>query len=366
MEVIHHFDSGVTQPYELGDGEVTFDLRPGQRILNVVVRDALPQLRVHLMADDKGEVFLTKQGLLYATDGRAFRVAPFERTGEERLSTDIDTRGGRVHIATRYPYGRDALDRLIVQCANEPQVSVRLLEESGRTVPVFDLIPRGTRGLDHYIIAGEDVWETAGCWTADWMVRLLLTDPELAARVLNSGAIHIVPLASPYSATLPSASYTTPEGKGIYGAATWGDEEPPPEYALLRDEVEACIKAGALGLMLTMHSWQGSRAFSEMGTIRESGENRLDDSRAAWAESTMEGLTRDVPLGRFRMSEKIWHPGLARDRLLGVHDAVTFRIEITTVGQGTSELEATARGLLEGLGAVESWEKVLPCQSNAG
>ena len=359
MEVIHHFDSGVVQPYELGDGEVTFDLRPGQKILNVVVRGAPSQLRVHLMADDKGEVFLTKQGLLYAPDGRTFGVAPFERTGDERLTAVVDTCGGRVHIATRYPYGRDALDRLVVHCSDRPQVSVRELKQDARTVLVFDFVPQGADGLHHYLIAGEDVWETAGCWTADWMVRLLLADPELAEGVLGSGAVHIVPLASPYSATLPGASYTTPEGRGIYGAATWGDEEPPPEYALLRDEVEVCIRAGTLGLMLTMHSWQGSRAFSEMGTIRESGENRLDDSRTAWAESTMDALTRDVPLGRFRLSEKIWHPGLARDRLLGVHDAVTFRIEITTVGQGPSELEATARGILEGLGAVEDWAPVL-------
>jgi hypothetical protein len=189
---------------------------------------------------------------------------------------------------------------------------------------VFDFDSAGDSAVQHYIIAGEDVWETAGCWTADWMVRLLAADDELAEHVLSTGAVHVVPLASPYSATLPGASYTDLDGKGLYGAATWGDPVPPPEYAMLRDEVE--------------------------GHVTE---------RVEWAEATMASLTRGVPTGRYRMSDKIWHPGLARDYLLGTHNAATFRIEVTTVGQGPEEMAETARGILEGMGEVESWEPVL-------
>ena len=78
----------------------------------------------------------------------------------------------------------------------------------------------------------------------------------------------------------------------------------------------------------------------------------------------MASLTQGVRTGQFRLSDKIWHPGLARDYLLCTHDAVTFRIEVTTVGQGPAELEETAKGILEGLAEVESWEPVLGQKSS--
>ena len=51
-----------------------------------------------------------------------------------------------------------------------------------------------------------------------------------------------------------------------------------------------------------------------------------------WAEQTVAALVRGIPKTESQIREKIWHPGLARDYMLAAHDAITFRIEVTTVG----------------------------------
>ncbi len=120
-------------------------------------------------------------------------------------------------------------------------------------------------------------------------------------------------------------------------------------------EVARVIQEKRLGLMLTIHSWQGSHEFSEMGTIRTAGDSLLTDSRSGWASATMQLLLRNVPVGQHRLSEKIWHPGLARDYLLDTYDALTFRIEITTAGLAPDGFRLTARRILENLGRIADW-----------
>jgi len=355
MEILHHFDSGVVQPFEISGDRITFDLRPGQRILNVLIRNAPERLAMDLLVDENGEKFLLNQGLLVSEDGETFRSVPVEKPQEGMLRASVSVPGGQVRLATRYPYGRDALDRLLCDTHRVPYANVRLFGRGHRRVPIFDFGEDGEGKPHHIFIAGEDTWETAGCWVADGLVRTLCSDRPFADALLERGVIHVAPLASPYSATMPSASYTTLEGKGIYGAATWGDEAPPPEYALLREEVVRIIREKRLGLMLTIHSWQGSHEVSEVGTIRRAGENTLTESRSEWATATMETLMRNVPQSQHRISERIWHSGLARDYLLDKHNAITFRIEVTTAGLGPDGFRLTAQRMLDNLGRITDW-----------
>ncbi|MDH7570664.1 MAG: hypothetical protein QHJ73_13865, partial [Armatimonadota bacterium] len=170
----------------------------------------------------------------------------------------------------------------------------------------------------------------------------------------------IVPLLSPYSATRECTSYTTVDGKGIYGAVTWPHETPPPEYALIREMVEESIRQRRLGLLLTLHSWQGQSPFSGLETIRSAGPNRLEGEREAWARQTLDTLIANVPAGKASFPERIWTPGPARDYLLARHNAITFRVEVTTVKQSLSGLHETGRAFLENLTRVEDWGPVLP------
>jgi len=68
----------------------------------------------------------------------------------------------------------------------------------------------------------------------------------------------------------------------------------------------------------------------------------------------MQGVTN----GKSHVAERIWHPGLARDYLLGRYNAVTFRIEVTTYEQGIDGFRKTARKLLENVARMPNWEPV--------
>jgi hypothetical protein len=114
-----------------------------------------------------------------------------------------------VRVATRYPYGRDALDQLICDTYHTTHANLRLLRRNHRVVPIFDFGQDDGQKLHHYFIAGEDSWETAGCWVADEMVRILSSDHAFASKIMGKAVVHIVPLTSPYSATRSGASYTT-------------------------------------------------------------------------------------------------------------------------------------------------------------
>jgi hypothetical protein len=354
MRLLKCFDSGVLPPARMSNGQVIIDVRPTGSIMNVLVIDAPDPLRVSLLVEGKAGGFIVGQGLLVSRDGGEFRPVSVERVGPNELRAAVEG-GGEFRLATRYPYGRDALDRLICETRGASHLRVRLLERDHRMLPVFEFRQADNPEQTHFLIAGEDAWETAGSWVADAMVRLLCRDAYLARTLLARSAVCVVPLASPYSAGQPAGSYTTLDGRGIYGAATWTDPIPPPEYGLIRAEVEEAIRARRLGLMLTIHSWQAQQPHTEIETIRSSGGNALSEARLQWAERTLEALMRDVPLGRTRVAEKIWHPGLARDHLLSQHNAVTFRIEITTAGQGYEGFRATGEQILRNLAIVHDW-----------
>lgn len=358
MNILWDFDSGVSQPFQISDGEITFDLRPGQRILNVLIQNAPEYFRINLLVDEKSVKFILEQGLLVSSDGGMFQSVPIQELEKGILSAELSVAGGEVRVATRYPYGRDALDQLICDTYHTTHANLRLLRRSHRVVPVFDFGQDDGQKLHHYFIAGEDCWETAGCWVADEMVRILSSDLTFASKLMEEAVVHIAPLTSPYSATRGGASYTTLEGKSIYGAATWGDDSPPPEYALLREEVIQAVERKKLGILLTIHSWQAQNESSGLETIRTSGENELTGDRLDWASKTVQALMQNVPHGKAHVAERIWHPGLARDYLLGKYNAVTFRIEVTTYRQGIDGFRRTARSLLENVARIWNWSPV--------
>lgn len=360
MKITGFFDGGVVKPHEIGEGEITFDLVSQRDVLNVLIQSAPAHLKVRLLVEEKGAKFLLGQGLLVSQDGEAFAAIPLEKVQEGTLVATLPTAEGDVRLATRYPYGRDRLDRLLGDTRQATHARVRFLRDRHRQVPIFDFGEDAAHKWQHYFVAGEDAWETAGSWVADGMVRLLCADRPLAERLLQQSVIHIVPLTSPYSATQAHGSYTTLDGEGIYGAATWSDAVPPPEFAITRREVTQAIARKKLGCLLTIHSWQAQSENTGLETIRTSSGNELVGARYEWASRTLETLIRNVPHGSARFPERIWHPGLARDHLLAEYNAITFRVEITTFAQGYEGFRETARAFLENLGDVADWRPV--CQ----
>lgn len=359
MKILKDFDSGSLPPYETTGKGIRFDLRPLQRILNVLIQDAPAAFEVDILVDEKGEGFLLRQGLVAGEDGAVFRPIPLKKAENGVLRATVRTSKGRVRLASRYPYGRDGLEKLICETTNSDHITWRFLSGDCRGIPLAEFGQDDGRCPVHYFIAGEDAWETAGCWVADEMVRELCREGKLAEGFSEKCLIRIVPLVSPYSATTEKPSYCTLMGDGVYGAATWGDPEPPPEYTVLRKLVEETIKESRLGFMMTIHSWQAQSEHTGLETIKEAGENILSESRKVWAASVMAQIIDRVPRGRTSLPDKIWHPGLARDYLLAKHNAITFRVEITTAGLGPDDFRETGCRFLSNLLSISDWTRVL-------
>ncbi|MBN1674658.1 MAG: hypothetical protein JXR37_26675 [Kiritimatiellae bacterium] len=358
MKVLTALDGGVSQPYEIEGETVTFDLRPGQKILNVLITDPPEELRIAVRVDEKGKPFVARQGLLTGVDGLALSACPLTETAGDTYGAVLRTDGRAVRVASRYPYGRDGLEKLICDTGGGDGCRWQVRRKAHRQVATFEFGEDDGRKPMHYFIAGEDAWETAGTWTADGMVRILASGDALAESFKARCLVRIVPLASPYSATREKASYTTLEDQGLYGAATWGDAPPPPEYDLIRADVEEAIARRRLAFMLTLHSWQAQSESTGLETVKSAGHNALSAERVEWAGHVLETLIAGVPHGKTSFPQKIWHPGLARDYLLAAHDVITFRVEVTTAGQGYDGFRDTARRFLENVLRVEDWSPV--------
>lgn len=360
MFISKDLDSGVVPPHEIRDDKLVLDLRPGQKIADLLVRDAPASFTVTLLVDRNGRRLVADQGLV-VTDGMGnSSVVALSQESQERLSAEITSQDGCVRISNRYPYGRDGLDRLLCDTASAGRGQWKFLSRDYRSVPMFELGKKEQGRKVHYFIAGEDCWETGGCWVGDGIVRELCGNAALADSLAGKSCVRVVPLVSPYSATRDAPSYTTFEGEKIYGAATWGDAEPPPEYALLREMVYADIRDGDLGFLLTIHSWQGAHGHNGLETIQSSGENHLSHDRISWTQDFMERISENVPAVKIAFPETIWHTGLARDYLLGEHNTVTFRIEITTVDFGPKDFRKTGTVFLQNLDRMSDFSMICP------
>lgn len=227
MNILSCFDSGKALPYKIDGNVITFDLKEDY-VLNVIVDDAPECLKVNCLLDANAKRHLIGQGLIISTDDVNYRSVPFEQVDDETYSVFLNSIPKRIRIATHYPYGRDSLDQLLCDTYNTPYASVRMLKGEYRSVPVFEFGTDDGKKTVHYIVAGEDTWETAGTYAADGMIRFLCENKAFAKKVLEDCVIRIIPLASPYSAANAQFnSYVTLAGEGIYGAATWGEDNPP-------------------------------------------------------------------------------------------------------------------------------------------
>jgi len=137
------------------------------------------------------------------------------------LRASVAVNNGQVHLASRYPYGNHHLQKLICESAGKNSIVWRFLQKGFRGFPIAEFGKDDGKCPIHYFIAGEDVWETAGSWVADGIIRELSGTNKVSRDLVQKGVIRIVPLVSPYSAAADNASYCNLEGKGVYGAATW-------------------------------------------------------------------------------------------------------------------------------------------------
>jgi hypothetical protein len=358
MHLTSSFDGGLLPPAAIDGNTITFDLKKEVGNLNALVRRAPPRLRVRLLLGEKAVTFAADQGLITSLNGLTWTAVPLTKAKEGALEADLSVPEGEIRIATRYPYGRDRLERLLCDTAGAPNTRWRYLWKGHRGLPMFELGQDDGRKWIYFLCAGEDAWETAAPWTADAMIRTLCSDRALADSLASRAVVRIVPVVSPYSATQPATGYTTLDGGGLYAAAAWGEADPPPEIALLRAEVEEAIAARRLGFMMTIHSWHASQPNTGLETIQSAGQNTLSPERKAWAARVLAALIDNVPKGRTILPKTIWHGGLARDYLLAKHNAVTFRVEVTTRGQGLEGFRKTGRRFLENLSALTDWKPV--------
>jgi len=360
MRVLHHFEGGVVQPFEVGEGEITFDLRGENGILCVMLENAPDELFVKILTSARNRKMLLGQGLIASADERYRDQRPFPMQEEDgdAMAGVVAGMGNRFYLSTRYLYG---VKRLAALCRRVvgPDIKMRWLRKMGRTVPVFEVGTDDGKKTVHYFIAGEDAWETTGSITADGMLRLIASHGTPICEMLDSMVIRVVPLLSPYSACLANPSYTTLDGKAVWATATWADDVPPPEISLVCEEIVKTVQEKRLGLMLNIHSWQGQNPNSMLEAIKTASNGaELDKPRAEWAAMALHTLIRDVPKGRAELAGKTWHPGVARDYMLGKHNAITFRLEVTTVGQGRDNFYETARALLTNMAKVADWSPV--------
>ena len=361
MQVSTLIDGGVVPGFEVRGPEVTFDVRPKQTLLNVVLLDVPEELTMHFLFDEFGAPHVIRQGILLSEDGIRYSPHPLQPTGDGKWSITVRPGGKKLGVATRYPYGRDGFDRLVCDIAGCAYIRPRIFNRDFRSLPVLECGVDDGRKPIHYIIAGEDISESAGTMVTDEMVRFLATDKAIAEALLGKALVRFVPLVSLHCAARPlTASYDTLAGAGIYGASKWRDEEPPPEYAILRDQVDQTIAEKRLGLLFCLHSHQAECITSEMEYVRSGGENTLRPARDAAAKQALDQLLEGLPSTNGAPKEKAWFPGLARDYLMHRHNVVSYRIEITTAGVTTDYFKQMGQQILRNVTAVPDWSFVQP------
>jgi len=378
IQITDHYDSGITPPFSIDGNVITFDFSGITfPYIDCELQGPPQAVTVRLRLNARGALFYGPQGLYVSADGETFTLQPLTKVGETTrtvaangkaekvIYTDFEAvvaigPSGRVRLSCSDPYGRDHLDKLLCDTANNPVGRWRFLRKHNRSLVLFELGEDDGRKPIHHIIAGEDNRETECQWTADHMIRKLCADPELARELGERAVIRICPMLSPYtSSTRGHNSYTSETtGKDMYGAAKWGADPLPAELDILHGLLQEALARRQLGFVLTMHSWWAGKPVTEIETIRSAGANRLSPARAAWAQATMQTFMEGVPHAHVTLPERIWYPGILREVMLARHNVVTFRVEITTLNQPTFRGETTAGRFLKDLARLDNWRPV--------
>ena len=363
VKITDHYDSGFLRPFKVMGNVIEFDLREQNHpFIDCQIKAPSQELTIRLLLEKETERRFANQGLFVSPDGVGFELRPLKKVAEAIYECQVSVGGtGFVRISTNYPYGRDNLEQLLADTAGSTVGRWKCMRQKSRSVWLFEAGNDDGKAVVHYFIAGEDCREPLGQWVADRMIRILCTDSQLSAKVVQNAVIRICPLLSPYTASDRGHDSYTSEltGQHIYGAATWATDPLPPEIDLLHALIVKTIQERRLGMALTIHSWWAKQPRTELQTIRSAGGNVLSAERVQWATATMNRFMENVPHAYVTLPERTWHPGLMREVMLERYNAITFRVEVTTQDQVTARGEATAEAFLKNLAKMENWDRVL-------
>lgn len=360
IKVLHHFDSGQIQPYELKADSISFQTGVQNYHLHVLLKNVPDGFTVNMYSPKKNHLIqlIADQGLWISHDGENYTLVPFIAGSTNPLSIKIE-KGGDVWVSTVLPYGRNQMDLLLDDVGKTPWVNTIILNKNHRMVPVFQFGNDDGKKPIYYIICGEDAWETSGHWTGDYMVRTLCKDKSLFKKITRNAVVRIIPAASIYSNIAGiSSSFTSTDGKAVYGGASWVEVSPPDEMELIKDMVEKTISEKRLRFFLTIHSWGAEVKTHGMEVIKTAGNNSLSPERQLWAEATMKQLTQDVTSSSWIVADRGWKKGIAREYMLRVHNICTFRIEMTTYKANQDYCKQPAEQMLRNLAEIKNWSGV--------
>lgn len=371
LKVLTAFDGGFVHSYKYEKNRLAFDVTGNFSYVNAMIRNAPDPLELIFFWRDDLEGRkpfphrYEEQGLMVQKNINQQLVAiQYERTefeGLPALRSVIDDNDGNFSISTIIPYTRSDYESLLVDTRNFSDLNVYYLRQNKREVPVFEFGRDDGMKPVHVILCGEDAWETPAKVWADVMIRRLMRDSALRKSITDNYVLRIIPLLSPYVlGENLRVSHLTLEGEGIYSAGAWGDQQPPQEIELLRNEVEKLIHNRRLAFMTTIHSWAAARPYHGLQTIKSAGNNTLKGARLKWAHQTVDELVADMESGKSALPDKAWHQGLAREYLLKKHNVITFRVEVSSKGGDMPAIKKAGEQFIENVAAIKNWQPVLP------
>jgi hypothetical protein len=347
-------------------------------VLHVAVVSPKPKytltIRFYIGATGDGFKYILGQGLYVSyNDGLEWSRMDFVPLSDGWYKVTIVDKPN-LRIATSIPYGQENVDKLIALVSGNQNIKIRTLGKEPRTFKMFEFGSDDGKKPMHYIIAGEDIWETAGCWAADAIVRYLNNNPAVLAELTSHHILRVVTAISPYSMANSQDGFLDNNGDTVYGSATWADDNPPGEIKYIKDEVLGVksptsgptnLTSRRLHWVLNLHSWMAQARTSGMQSINKSfrGIELYDDpdsTRFKWLNSFLASNNENIP-GKYYNIAQAWYPGLPRDFFLEKYNFISSRLEVGTYKRGMPEFKATGEAIinnLKGKGSSYDWSKL--------
>lgn len=361
---------------------VYFNLDKGQHLYALVQSTGKKtDLNLHFyLGNGRSFKAMLNTGLNISYDkGKSWKSLPYIATGDDWYRITVP-RLKSVLIATSIPYTQDDLDKLITLCKHRDQIRISYLGKNQRKFPVFEFGTDDGKIPVHYIIAGEDNWETPGMWTADAMIRYLAKNRVVLKTLTAHHLVRIVPCLSPYSMLVNDLNFVNNKGKVTYGASKWADQYPPEEFQDIRNDILSINKTIAdspvfmtqrLHWVLNIHSWWAERSYTQIQSVNKSHSGILlaDDaqkSRAIWLDQLLKSMIVNVPNSKYEIRDA-WFPGIARDYFLSKFNFITSVIEVCSYNQGKKEFTQTGEAIINNLkdkGENFNWGMLYAPQNN--
>lgn len=356
---------------------ISFNIQK-EMILNVAV--VLPEpkypltIKFFIGTTGDGYKFMLNQGLYVSPDdGKSWSRLDFVPVSDGWYKVTIADKQN-LRIATSIPYGQENVDKLISLIKGNPAIGIRTMGKEPRTFKIFDFGKDDGRKPIHFVVAGEDIWETAGSWTADAMVRYLNNNPAVLEELTSHHILRIVTAISPFSMANSQDGFLSEDNKSVYGSGKWREEPPPAEIKYIKDEILGVISptSGPTNLIsrrlhwvLNLHSWWAMNSYSGMQSINKSykGIELLDDkdsTRLKWLNRFLSDNIENIPRKYYNIVQA-WHPGLPRDYFLEKYNFISSVLEVCTYKQGLPEFTATGEAIINNLknkGSNYNWSKL--------